>query len=49
MERYLKKSARPGAKRKARQRAASREVKLLLQHVSDLPRRADFKAALRFP
>jgi hypothetical protein len=35
-----------GREAQARQRAASREVKPILQQVSDLPRRADFKVAL---
>jgi len=35
-----------GREAQARQRAAVREVKPLLQHVSDLPRHADFKVAL---
>jgi len=35
-----------GREARARQRAASREVKPLLQQVSDLPRHADFKVAL---
>jgi hypothetical protein len=44
-ERYLKKSARPGAKRK-RDSAQPQDVKTLRQQVSDLPRQADFRVAL---
>jgi len=37
-----------GREAQARQRAAVREVKPVLQRVTDLPRRTDFKVALRF-
>jgi len=44
-ERYLKESARPGAKRK-RDSAQPQDLKTLRQQVSDLPRQADFRVAL---
>ena len=43
MERYLKKSARPGAKRK---RDSAQPQERSNRTLSDLPRRADFKVAL---
>jgi len=45
MPRYLKKIGAAGREAQARQRAAVREVKPLLQQVSDLPRRAESKVA----